>query len=476
MAIKVTRKHTSKVSIKNSPELSTVLRKSLNTNKKGGYLTAVREEFRALDKQLLTQVQDTRGLLHRLNNSPQYTLGKKEADALATLQSVSTIEECRQAMQTLQVAINSIEGEPYQLDHLTMEPVMQAVSFLIVAYQDAVNQMMMGGKFSTTDIGATYVPGSGDPFTPTIPILNSKILFLQNLRAYYGLWKKNNMNMMWAQEEAKELSKNRPVVDIDLIKMNDLDFSKSGKQVEIQVISKEENMAKGSMSTGQGAFGVARMTGVRGDRAVGVLAPQIINAIKTNGILNIQGSPNVGGTLSKQVGQLAKGQKVTKKKSVTKKKILTKKMPGLEAPKRLTKFVDQSTKADIQASIALLGTKVQLAGKKRKKDTGDAQRELNKIRALINRRLPRQVRENMGRPALENQTGRFSESVQLLRLQQARKFTHAHYTYLLDPYETFENTGERDWPRAYNPKPLIEESIRNLANVEGKFTFKFFRV
>ena len=37
------------------------------------------------------------------------------------------------------------------------------------------------------------------------------------------------------------------------------------------------------------------------------------------------------------------------------------------------------------------------------------------------------------------------------------------YTYLLSPYETFENTGDKRWPGGYNPKPLIAKSIRNLA-------------
>ena len=31
------------------------------------------------------------------------------------------------------------------------------------------------------------------------------------------------------------------------------------------------------------------------------------------------------------------------------------------------------------------------------------------------------------------------------------------------PYETFENTGERQWSPGYNPKPLIAKSVRSLA-------------
>jgi hypothetical protein len=50
----------------------------------------------------------------------------------------------------------------------------------------------------------------------------------------------------------------------------------------------------------------------------------------------------------------------------------------------------------------------------------------------------------------------------------------AKYTYLLNPYATFENAGQRRWPLAYNPKPLIAKSIRNLAQgrIEQKLTVR----
>ena len=80
----------------------------------------------------------------------------------------------------------------------------------------------------------------------------------------------------------------------------------------------------------------------------------------------------------------------------------------------------------------------------------------------------------MGRPALQNQTGRFSNSVQLLSLQQAQNTIMANYTYLLSPYATFENTGRKRWPLAYNPKTVIAKSIRNLAQgrIENKLTLR----
>ena len=99
---------------------------------------------------------------------------------------------------------------------------------------------------------------------------------------------------------------------------------------------------------------------------------------------------------------------------------------------------------------------------KEKKKEGDAG-NLLKIEAMINKKLPAQVRRNMGRPALINQTGRFSNSVEVQNLRATKAGISGEYTYMLSPYETFENTGSIRWPSGYNPKPLIAKSIRELA-------------
>ena len=88
---------------------------------------------------------------------------------------------------------------------------------------------------------------------------------------------------------------------------------------------------------------------------------------------------------------------------------------------------------------------------------------LLKIEALINKRLPAEVRRNMGRPALINRTGRFADSAQVVSAKSAKQTVAMNYTYQLRPYETFENTGDREWPAGYNPKPLIAKSIREEA-------------
>ena len=81
----------------------------------------------------------------------------------------------------------------------------------------------------------------------------------------------------------------------------------------------------------------------------------------------------------------------------------------------------------------------------------------------------------MGRPALINQTGRFSNSVRVESLLAGSgKTIQGEYTYQLSPYETFENTGVYQWPQGYNPKPLIAKSIRQLAMeyTEQKLTLR----
>ena len=76
-----------------------------------------------------------------------------------------------------------------------------------------------------------------------------------------------------------------------------------------------------------------------------------------------------------------------------------------------------------QAKTSVIAQKQQLLKEKqknkksRKKRKTTGQEDLFKLERLINRRLPAEVRRNMGRPALQNQTGRFSNSVKLERFK-----------------------------------------------------------
>ena len=113
----------------------------------------------------------------------------------------------------------------------------------------------------------------------------------------------------------------------------------------------------------------------------------------------------------------------------------------------------------ITAAIAVKGkSSKRVEERKQQKAAG-----LNKLRAQIQKRLPAEVRRNMGRPELINRTGAFSNSAQLVNLRRTKMGISGEYTYKLNPYATFENLGQRKWPTGYNPKPLIAKSIRELA-------------
>ena len=116
---------------------------------------------------------------------------------------------------------------------------------------------------------------------------------------------------------------------------------------------------------------------------------------------------------------------------------------------------------DTAVAVNLAGTSA--SGKRPEKGKREDTRDAIKIQKQIQSRLPAEVRRNMGKPALTNRTGRFSNSVDLVSLRKTPAGLSGEYTYRLDPYQTFENEGPKKWPSGYNPKTLIAKSIRNLA-------------
>ena len=86
--------------------------------------------------------------------------------------------------------------------------------------------------------------------------------------------------------------------------------------------------------------------------------------------------------------------------------------------------------------------------------------------AAINKELPETVRKNMNSPSLENQTGRFAESVRATDIMATNKgFPSIGYTYQRNPYQVFEDgAGTPPWANNQrDPRSLIDKSIREIA-------------
>jgi hypothetical protein len=93
---------------------------------------------------------------------------------------------------------------------------------------------------------------------------------------------------------------------------------------------------------------------------------------------------------------------------------------------------------------------------------------LVQLQNLINQSLVEQVKRNMGRgerrDVLNLRTGRFAESVRVERMTESRQgMITAFYSYMKNPYQTFELGFQQGLPKSRDPKLLIARSIREIA-------------
>ena len=149
--------------------------------------------------------------------------------------------------------------------------------------------------------------------------------------------------------------------------------------------------------------------------------------------------------------------------------------PRQQAPKKVSHSKDFKGKKPTYSKGLLTPTIARkLGAKKRQKprtEVGTTVQDAFVAKAFINTRLSKQVANNMGRPQLDNITGRFANSVQITNATSTGQQAHFDYTY--NPlYRVFENGS--DYSPNYDPRPLIEKSIRQLAaaRMETKFTLR----
>ncbi len=80
--------------------------------------------------------------------------------------------------------------------------------------------------------------------------------------------------------------------------------------------------------------------------------------------------------------------------------------------------------------------------------------------------MPGKLRQNLNAPALQNQTGRFADSVEITGVIQTPKgYPSFGYTYAKNPYQVFEmGNGDARWATPErDPRRTIEGTIRELA-------------
>ena len=122
----------------------------------------------------------------------------------------------------------------------------------------------------------------------------------------------------------------------------------------------------------------------------------------------------------------------------------------------------KSNKIRHSAKTAVFGGKV---GRKPKGQRGQGKTSQSPIalRNLLNEMLPQMVASKMTPPALQYRTGRFANSARVENVNVGpRGGIDIDYTYMRDPYETFE-PGNKQGSTRRDPRKIIGASIRELA-------------
>lgn len=136
----------------------------------------------------------------------------------------------------------------------------------------------------------------------------------------------------------------------------------------------------------------------------------------------------------------------------------------------------KSNEKDSKTSQIVKGSKTLAKGKYSKKTTAGkpakaprgkavarTQESAIKLRALLDRMLPKVVESKMQQPRLVYRTGRFAQSVRTENVVIGpRGGIHIDYTYMKYPYQTFE-PGFAQGSKYRDPRSIIKESIREIA-------------
>jgi hypothetical protein len=134
------------------------------------------------------------------------------------------------------------------------------------------------------------------------------------------------------------------------------------------------------------------------------------------------------------------------------------------------KVVVKNNKKDIAALKALKAKTKAIPLVKTPKILDEVSSRVNlaSLMAYINSNLQNVVSANMGNGndsrVLNYRTGRFAASAAVERLSESRQgMLTAFYSYMKNPYATFEPGGKQGSPKSRDPKLLLSSSIREIA-------------
>jgi len=304
-----------------------------------------------------------------------------------------------------------------------------------------------------------------------VALTQASVFGSENLEKAFGI---NGQQLV---EEAIQTSAKLAKLPISITRTHDID-AKTGKlvgtsKVSLRPESWTENQAKGAKTAGLGAWVTRNKTGML-DTISRHLSEILEKEYKdADDYMDRKSSPS----MRDSARFLVLGNPTMKKALKTGKA----KLKGKPVVK--VKDFDHSIDDDVDYGTAkqarikgkfvtVLGIKTPKVKDQTTESGPGIADEAFKTRAFINSRLTKQIQSNMGRPALENQSGRLAESA--LVTNAVPQGGQIHMDYIYNPlYRVFENGGGQ-YSANYDPRELIEKSIRELAaeRITTKFTLR----
>jgi hypothetical protein len=203
------------------------------------------------------------------------------------------------------------------------------------------------------------------------------------------------------------------------------------------------------------------------NKEMGLYLDKIINKIYASGkfkalskdkATEVETSPSYNKSLKLMTATLV-AKKLTEAKILkSTKKLDTRK----KSHNKTNKFPNKTRKNRTAQTTVMLGS---VKGKSKNKSSKGANTQHNPIalKELINAALPAELLQQMHPPALRNRTGRFRQSAEVTNvLVGPRGGVEAEYTYMRDPYDTFEPGGNMG-STGRDPRRLIGGSVREIA-------------
>jgi len=190
--------------------------------------------------------------------------------------------------------------------------------------------------------------------------------------------------------------------------------------------------------------------------------------VLANSLINTQGSPSIVESIELNIRNILKTGKilpavVTKISKSNKKSSKDKQVEEVNKTLKKVSSALQKAKKEIEKQNKLSG-KATSSGIK----AVNTSRSLTSLQSLINSHLQNVISANMGsgteKRILNYRTGRFAASAKVESMSQSRQgMITAFYSYMKNPYQTFEPGFKQGSPKTRDPKLLISQSIREIA-------------